>query len=63
MKQQLLLITLLALLPVCSWGQTTRVDLQHADTVSQKIVLPPDRKGREPEVELRMCFNEQNNTV
>ena len=63
MKQLLLLITLLALLPVRSWGQSSRVELQHADTVTQKIVLPPDRQGREPEVELRMCFNEEDNTV
>lgn len=65
MKQLLLLITLLALLPARSWGQTSRVkvELQHADTVTQKIVLPPDRQGREPEVSLRMCFNEQDNTV
>lgn len=63
MKHLFSLITLLALLPTASWAQSPRVELAHADTVSEKIVLPPDRKGREAEVELRMCFNEQNNTV
>lgn len=63
MKQLLSLISLLALLPFVSWSQNLRVDLTHADTVSTKIVLPPDSKGREPEVELRLCFNEQSNTV
>lgn len=63
MKQLLLLITWLSLLPVCSWGQATTIVLQHADTMIQKVVLHPDYQGREPELELRMCFNEQNNTV
>lgn len=63
MKHLFSLITLLALLPNASWAQSPRVVLAHADTVLEKIVLPPDRKGRETEVELRMCFNEQNNTV
>lgn len=63
MKHLFSLIIILALLPNASWAQSSRVKLAHADTVSEIIVLPPDRRGREAEVEFRMCFNEQNNTV
>lgn len=63
MKQLFSLIILLALLPVSAWAQPKQVILAHADTVTEKLTLPPDRKGREAVIELRMSFNEDNNTV
>ncbi|GEM_PF-5711183 len=44
-------------------AEIPKLYLTHADTVTKKLTLPPDRQGREPVVELRLSFNELNNTV